>query len=85
MEILFSFNLISGHFTLRGKDSGVIDQLYSSVGIALGYRLDDRVQFPAGAGYFSLHHRIQNGSGILPASYPMGTWYSFPEGKAAGA
>jgi hypothetical protein len=48
----------------------------SSVGIALGYGLDDRgsrVRLPAGAGYFSLHHRIQNGSGAHPASYPMGT------------
>jgi hypothetical protein len=36
------------------------------VGIALGYGLDDRgasVRFPAGAGNFSLHHRVQNGSG----------------------
>jgi hypothetical protein len=41
----------------------------SSVGIALGYGLDDRgsrVQFPAGAGNFSLHHRVH------PASYAMG-------------
>jgi hypothetical protein len=33
----------------------------SSVGIALGYGLDDwgsRVRFPAGAGNFSLHHRL---------------------------
>jgi hypothetical protein len=29
--------------------------------------------FPAGAGNFSLHHRVQNGSGAHPASYPMGT------------
>jgi hypothetical protein len=38
----------------------------SSVGIALGYGLDERgsgVRFPAGAGNFSLHHRVQNGSG----------------------
>jgi hypothetical protein len=44
----------------------------SSVGIALGYGLDNRgsrVRFPAGAGNFSLHHRIQNGSGAYPASY----------------
>jgi hypothetical protein len=36
----------------------------SSVGIALGYGLDDwgpRVRFPTGAGNFSLHHRVQNG------------------------
>jgi len=30
------------------------------------------VGFPAGAGNFSLHHRVQNGSGAHPASYPMG-------------
>jgi hypothetical protein len=60
----------------------------SSVGIALGYGLDDlgsRVRFPAGAGNFSLHHRVQNGSGAHPASYPMGTRGSYRGGKAAGA
>jgi hypothetical protein len=56
-------------------------------GIALGYGLDDRgsrVRFPAGAGNFSLHHRVQNGSGAHPSSYPMGTGGSFPGDKAAG-
>jgi hypothetical protein len=60
----------------------------SSVGIALSYGLDDRdsrARFPAGAGNFSLHHRVQNGSGAHPASYPMGTRGSFPGGKAAEA
>jgi hypothetical protein len=59
----------------------------SSVGIALGYGLDDwgsRVRFPVGVGNFSLHHRVQIGSGAHPASYPMGTRDSFPGGKAAG-
>jgi hypothetical protein len=37
------------------------------------------------AGNFSLHHRVQNGSGAHPASYLMVTRGSFPEGKAAGA
>jgi hypothetical protein len=58
------------------------------VGIALGYGLDGRgfrVRFPAGAGNFSLHHRVQNGSGAHPVSYPMGTRSCFPGGKAAGA
>jgi hypothetical protein len=56
-------------------------------GIALGYGLDyrgSRVRFPVGAGNFSLH-RVQNGSGVHPASYPMGTRGFFPGGKAAGA
>jgi hypothetical protein len=37
------------------------------------------VRVPAGAGDFSLHHRIQTGSGAHPASYPMGTSGSLPE------
>jgi hypothetical protein len=60
----------------------------SSVGIALGYGLDDRdyrVRFPAGAGKFSLNHRVENGSGAYTAFYPMGTEGSFHGGKAAGA
>jgi len=44
-----------------------------------------RVRIPAEAGKFSLHHRIQTGSGAHPASYPMGTTGSFPEGKATAA
>jgi hypothetical protein len=44
---------------------------------------DSRVRFPAGAGNFSLHHRVQNGSGAHPASYPRGTGGFFPRGKAA--
>jgi hypothetical protein len=43
-----------------------------------------RVRFPAGTENFSLHHRVQNGSGAHPASYPMGTVGSFLGGKAAG-
>jgi hypothetical protein len=60
----------------------------SSVGTALGYGLDDRgcrVRFPVGDGNFSLHYRVQNGSGAHPASYPMGTRGSFLGGKPAGA
>jgi hypothetical protein len=59
----------------------------SSVGIALGYGLDDRVsrvRFAAGAGNFSLHLRAQHSSWAHPASYTMGTRVSFPGGKAAG-
>jgi hypothetical protein len=44
------------------------------------YGLDDggsRVRFQAGAGNFSLHHRVQNGSGAHPASYRMHTKGSF--------
>jgi hypothetical protein len=59
----------------------------SSVGIELGYGLDDggsRIRFPAGAGNFCLHHRVQKGCGIHAAFYPMGSRGSFPGGKVAG-
>jgi hypothetical protein len=59
----------------------------SAVVYRLGYGQDDRdsrVRFPAGTGYFSLHHRVQNCSGSHPASYPIGTRSSFRGGKAAG-
>jgi hypothetical protein len=59
----------------------------SSVGIALGYVLDDRgsrVRFPARAGNFSLHHRVQNGSEAHPVSYTMGTRDSFSGVKRPG-
>jgi hypothetical protein len=45
---------------------------HSSVGMALGYGLDNRgsrFRFPAGAGNFSLHHRVQNGSGARPIQW----------------
>jgi hypothetical protein len=59
----------------------------SSVGIVMGYGLDDRgsrVRFQAGARTFSLHHRVQKGSGAHPASYPMGSRGSFPGVKRPG-
>jgi hypothetical protein len=70
------------------KISSTIKSRDSSVGIALGYGLEDRgsrVRFPAGAGNFSLHHRVQNGSGVHPAFYPRGTRGSFTGGKVTGA
>jgi hypothetical protein len=39
----------------------------------------------ARAGNFSLHHRVQIGSGAHPASYPMATRDTFAGGKAAGS
>jgi hypothetical protein len=81
---------------MRWKDENIHTYIHStepwsrdnSVGIALGYGLDDRdsiVRFPAGAGKFSPYHSIQNGSVAHPASYPMGIRGSFAGGKATGA
>jgi len=56
--------------------------------IALGYGLDDvgsKVRLTAGAGNFSLHHRVHTGSGAHPASYTMDIMGSFPGDKEAGA
>jgi len=61
--------------------------LNSSVGIAIGYGLDDRMigfSFPAGAGNFSLRHRVQTGSRAHPASYSVDSGGSFPGLKWPG-
>jgi len=58
-----------------------------SVGIALGYGLEDRgsrLRFPAGARNISLHHGVKTGSGSHPASYPMGIRGSFSGVKRPG-
>jgi hypothetical protein len=71
-----------------GQETSRAESHDSSLCIGMGYGLDDRgsrVRFAAGAGNFSLHHRVQTGSGTHPASYPMGIRESFPGGKAAGA
>jgi hypothetical protein len=67
MELPF---LTANHDTLTKESRD------SSVGTALGYGLDDRgsgVRFLAGVVNFSLHCRVQNGSGAYPAYYPMGS------------
>jgi hypothetical protein len=66
---------ISFHYTEPG----------SSVSIVSDYGLDDRaigVRSPAGEKYFSSMLCAQTGSGAHPASCPVGTWGSFPGGKA---
>jgi hypothetical protein len=60
----------------------------SSVGVATGYGLDDRMiggRFPPGASNFSLPHHVQTSSGAHAASYPIGTGDFFPGSKAVGA
>jgi hypothetical protein len=54
----------------------------SSVGIAMGYRLDSPGSIP-GKGMTFLHS-VQTGSGAHPASYPLSTECPFPGSKAAG-
>jgi hypothetical protein len=54
--------------------------IWKSLVVLSGFRF----RFPAGAGNFSLHHRVQNDSGSHPASNPMGNRGPFPGGKVAG-
>jgi hypothetical protein len=68
--------------------NGLGKSLGSSVGIATGLELDDRmiaVRFSTGAGNFSLGHHVHTCSGAHPASYPLGTGGCYPWGKAARA
>jgi hypothetical protein len=63
-------NLISNHLT--NQLGAGIAQWYSA-GLQAGYGLDDwGVRVPAGAGNFSVHHRVQTSSRANTASYPMG-------------
>jgi hypothetical protein len=70
--------------SLKSRDSsvGIVTTLRLGYGWTIGVLEFD---FRWVAGNFSLHHRVQDGSGAHPASYPMGTGGSFPGGKAAGA
>jgi hypothetical protein len=57
----------------------------SSGSVVFDYGLDDRtigVRSPAGAQNFSSILCVQTGSGVHPASSPMGTGGPFPGGKA---
>jgi hypothetical protein len=60
----------------------------SSVSIATRLRAgrSGRLDFDSRGGgrNFSVHHPVKNGSGIHPASYPMGTGDSFPGVKRLG-
>jgi hypothetical protein len=53
------------------------------LGIETVYGWMTGIRFPAGTRHFSLHS-VKTGSGVKPASYPVGTGGSFPGGKAAG-
>jgi hypothetical protein len=55
----------------------------SSVSMATGHGLDDRVSISGGARFFSLQS-VQTGSEANPASDPIGTVGSFPGIKRQG-
>jgi ribosomal protein S30 len=65
------------HTYIRSRDSSVVWRW------ATGWMIGG--SNPGRRWEFSLHHRVQTGSGAHPASYPMCTTDSSPGGKAAGA
>jgi hypothetical protein len=62
---------------------------HSSVAIATRYAMDGTGSIPSIASFFFFFlifsTAFKTGSGAHPASYQMGTWGSFPGGKAARA
>jgi hypothetical protein len=71
------FRFIASIWNHGNWDSSVVQRYATSWMIG--------VRVPAGTGNFSLHHRVQTGSGAHPSSYAMCTRGSFPGSKAAGA
>jgi hypothetical protein len=65
--------------SMRFFASGVAQ--WCSTGLRAGW---SGVRVPAGAGNFSIHHRVQTDSGPYPASCPMGTRGSFLGVKRPG-
>jgi hypothetical protein len=88
-----NLNVINVHFIISLPYSpGVLNTFifHRRAGIAQWYSAGLRagwsgVRFSAGAGKFSLHHRVQAGLEAHPSSYPMGARGSFPGCKAAAA
>jgi len=56
----------------------IVSPLIGEIRLCTGLRIG-RLGFDSrGAGNFYLHHRVENGSGAHPPSYPMGTRGYFP-------
>jgi hypothetical protein len=70
-ELLYTMELVIGSEIAQWYSAGVRAK-----------RSGGRVT--VGTGNFSLHHRVQTGSGAHPASYPMGTRNSFLRVKRPG-
>jgi hypothetical protein len=91
VSLLYLSTLVHSSFGSETTHSSVIARLFTGVQllsiyvINLGWMIGLLGFIPGGAGSFSLHHRVQNGSGVHPLSYPMARRGSFPGGKVAGA
>jgi hypothetical protein len=81
VDVMEEYRTCSRQNVLVGRGIYAFAQGNSLVGVALGYGLDDRgsrVRFPAEAGNFSLHHRVQNGSEGPPSLLSNGYQGFFP-------
>jgi hypothetical protein len=79
-KIDVQFRVARNYFFLLDKhQTGAEIAQCNSAGVRAGW---SGVRVLAGAGNFSLHHFIQAGSVVHPASYPMGTGGAFPGGKS---
>jgi hypothetical protein len=75
-SVCFNFKYTLYDFYINSTYAYLYLSRHSSVGIATAYGVDDwmiGIRFSAGAGNFTLRHRVQTGSGAHPASYPMDT------------
>jgi hypothetical protein len=79
-EQIFEIKQNCGHISVKAHTSA--KSMDYSAELRAGW---SGIRVPVGAGNFSLHHRVQTGTGAHPASYPMGTGGSFLDGKVAGA
>jgi hypothetical protein len=77
---LCSFLITRGYTSYKFRTVKIIVSQWYSAGLRAGW---SGARVPAGAGNFSLHHRVQTGSQAHPASYPVGIRDSYPGGKAA--
>jgi hypothetical protein len=81
-RLLYQYKSVS---VAQGSNSFVVRiSRDSSVGMATGYKLDDRSSIP-GWGKEVFLYSVQIGSAAHPCCYPMCTTSSFPVGKAARA
>jgi hypothetical protein len=74
----FKMHITDIGYEVRSRDSSVVYRW------AMGWMIGCSCPGRAWKVQFSLHHRVQTGSGVHPVSYPMSIKGSFPWGKVAG-
>jgi hypothetical protein len=78
LHMLHFRNYSSHYYLVKPITFHILRSRDSSVSIATGYGLDGRLPVLGSASFL---HSVQTDSGMLPASYPLGTGGDFPEVK----